>query len=141
MVERFLTRNDGGARSGDPGLGPPGGNGTALTLAQQVAASAHRFDVLVPGGLSADQMAMVQRIVAFNQPAHTAAGYGTYFDLFIVGQARLGLDTQLGNGASFTSMVVGQGALAATYLGFTHPFELPDRVIVGRDPVGDLPHL
>ena len=34
-------------------------------------------------------------------------------------------------------MVVGQGYLA-TYLGFPHPFELPDRIVIDRDRVGDL---
>ena len=122
IVERFLAR-------------PP----SAVPDPGAVAAAAHRFDVLVPAGLGADDLAMVERIVAFNQPAHTATDFRTYYDLFVVGQARLGLDTQLGNTPSFSPMVVGgQGALAATYLGFPYPFQIPDRIVVDRDRVGGL---
>ena len=66
IVERFLARDGGGAAHGDPAA-PPGTGSEA----DRVAASAHRFDVLVPAGLSADTLAMIERIVAVNKPAHT----------------------------------------------------------------------
>ena len=103
-----------------------------------MAATAHRFDVLVPAGLSADALAMIERIVAVNTPAHASYDVRGYYDLFIVGQARLGIDTQLGSSPTFSPMVVGQGYLAATYLGFPHPFELTDRIVINRDRVGGL---
>ena len=133
IVEQFLTRDGGGAAHGDPAA-PPGSG----TEADRVAATAHRFDVLVPASLSADALAMIERIVAVSKPAHTASDVRGYYDLFIIGQARLGIDTQLGNSLSFSPMVVGQGYLAGTYLGFPHPFELPDRIVIDRDRVGDL---
>ncbi len=133
LVEQFLTRDGGGAAHGDPAA-PPGGG----TEADRAAATAHRFDVLVPAGLSADTLARIERIVAVNSPAHTAHAVRGYYDLFIVGQARLGIDTQLGNSPSFSPMVVGQGYLAGTYLGFPHPFELADRIVIDRDRAGGL---
>lgn len=84
---------------------------------------------------------MIERIVAVNKPAHTFYQVRNYYDLFIVGQARLGIDTQLGDSPSFSPMVTGQGYLAATYLGFPHPFELPDRFVADRDRVGGAPPL
>ena len=133
IVERFLTRDGGGGAYGDPAA--PSGSGSE---ADRVAATAHRFDVLVAAGLSADALAMIERIVAVNAPAHTSYVVRGYYDLFIVGQARLGLDTQLGSSPSFSPMVVGQGYLAGTYLGFPHPFELTDRIVIDRDRVGGL---
>jgi hypothetical protein len=129
IVEQFLTLTE----PGTTGAGGPVGPSAAASSA------AHCFSVLVPAGLGADDLAMVQRIVAFNQPAHTSANFSTYYDLFLVGQARLGLDTQLGDTPSFSTMVVGtQSALASSYLGFPYPFQLPDRIVVDRDRVGDL---
>jgi phage tail-like protein len=136
IVEQFLTRDGGGAAYGDPTAAPGTGSG-----ADRVAATAHRFDVLVPEGLSADALDMIGRIVAVNAPAHTSYNVRGYYDLFIVGQARLGMDTQLGRGLSFSAMVTGQGYLASTYLGFPHPFELTDRIVIDRDRVGGLPPL
>ncbi len=133
IVEQFLTRDGGGTAYGDP-TAPPGSGSEA----DRVAATAHRFDVLVPAGLSADALAMIERIVAVNTPAHASYDVRGYYDLFIVGQARLGIDTQLGSSLTFSPMVVGQGYLAATYLGFPHPFELTDRIVINRDRVGGL---
>jgi phage tail-like protein len=127
IVEQFLTRDGGGTAP------PVSGN-----EAERVAVTAHRFDVLVPAGLSTDAQAMIEHIVAVNKPAHTFYDVRGYYDLFIVGQARLGIDTQLGTAPSFSPMVVGQGYLAATYLGFPHPFELPDRIVIDRDRVGNM---
>jgi phage tail-like protein len=151
IVEQFLTRDGGGAAYGDPGatVGSVSQTGRASEAsgasetsdASRVAAAAHRFDLLVPVGLSSDAVAMVERIVATAKPAHTACTMRGYYDLFIVGQARLGIDTQLGTGPSFSPMVLGQGYLAGTYLGFPHPFELPDRIVIDRDRVGGLPPL
>ena len=107
IVERFLTRDGGGAAYGDPAALPGSGS-----EADRVAATAHRFDVLVPAGLSTDALAMIERIVAVNTPAHASYVVRGYYDLFIVGQARLGIDTQLGSSPSFSPMIVGQGYLA-----------------------------
>jgi phage tail-like protein len=137
VVERFLTRDTGGAQYGDPAAEPAAG-ADAYT---RVATSAHRFDMLVPVELGADGLAMVRRIVETAKPAQTWFDIRRYYDLFIVGQARLGLDTELGDSAAYVPMVTGRHHLAEGYLGYPHPFDLADRILVDRDRVGGLPAL
>ena len=137
IVEQFLTRDGGGAAHGDPAAPPGSGN-----EADRVAATAHRFDVLVPAGLSTDALAMIERIVAVNKPAHTSYDVRGYYDLFIVGQARLGIDTQLGTSPSFSPMVVGQGYLAGHVPGIPPSLRAPrpdrDRPRPGWRPVAPI---
>ena len=138
IVERFLTRDTGGAAYGAPPDRPD------PDPMARVRRSAHRFDVLVPSDLSDDDTAMVQRIVETAKPAHTAVALRRYAELFVVGQARLGLDTEIGAAPTFVPMVPGDrnaGLLAASYLGYPRPFDLPDRVVSDRDRVGSLPAL
>jgi phage tail-like protein len=135
LVERFLTRDTGGAAYGAP-TGAP--DPDPLTRVRQ---AAHRFDVLVPLDLADDQVAMVERIVAQARPAHAAFALRHYFELFVVGQARLGIDTELGHAPSYRPTVTGSTSLAAGYLGFPSPFDLADRVVSDLDRVGVLPAL
>jgi phage tail-like protein len=135
LVERFLTRDTGGAAYGAP-TGAP--DPDPLTRVRQ---AAHRFDVLVPLDLADDQVAMVERIVAQARPAHAAFALRHYFELFVVGQARLGMDTELGHAPSYRPTVTGSTSLAAGYLGFPSPFDLADRVVSDLDRVGVLPAL
>jgi hypothetical protein len=135
VVERFLTRNAGAVASGAP-PGSPAPD--ALTRARQ---SAHRFDVVVPVGLSVDDTAMVNRIVAAAKPAHTGFQIRRNLGPFVIGEARLGVDTTIGHGLSFVPMVIGSGTLAAGYLGYGHPFDVTDRVVSDRDRLGALPAL
>ncbi|KQW48931.1 hypothetical protein ASC77_09435 [Nocardioides sp. Root1257] len=135
VVERFLTRDTGGAAYGAPETLPDPDPET------RVRDAAHRFDVLVPATLTADQLAMVDRIVAAARPAHTAFALRTYDELFVVGQARLGLDTELGRAPLFEAVVPGRTRLAAGYLGYAHPFDIADRVVSDRDRIGGLPAL
>jgi phage tail-like protein len=127
LVERFLTRTIGPAIDG--------------TEYGRVAGAAHRFDVLIPAGLPTEELAMVGRIVEMAKPGHTWFDIQQFSDLFIVGAARLGIDTQIGHGVSFTPMMEGKGYLGSTYLGFPYPFDIPDRVVVDRERVGALPPL
>jgi phage tail-like protein len=127
VVEQFLTRDIGQDLPPDE-----------LT---RVAGAAHRFDVLVPATLDGDDLAMVQRIVEAAKPAHTWFDIRQYYDLFVVGSARLGLDTELGHSPTFTPVVLGTGSLAAGYLGYPRPFDLTDRIVADRDRVGDMPAL
>ena len=119
VVERFLTR-DGAA---------------------EVRQAAHRFDVLVPAGLPAGTTDMVTRIVTTGKPAHTAFQLIRYDELFTIGRARLGIETGIGRGPSFTPMVTGSSVLAAGYLGYSYPFDITDRVVSDRDRVGTMPAL
>jgi phage tail-like protein len=126
LLERFLTR---------PHLSDsPVGSGTIRT-------SAHRFDVQVPGTLTADQTAMVERIVEQNKPAHTAFSLTPYEELFVVGKARLGLDTELAYGLRFSPAVLGSSRLGRGYLAQQRPFDIPDRIISDRDRIDHLPAL
>ena len=127
LIERFLTRM----------IGPPGAAGTELSIRR----SAHRFDVQVPALLSADELAMVGRIIEQGKPAHTAFALQPYEELFVVGRARLGLDTELARSLQFTPVVLGQSLLGRGYLGYARPFDIADRMISDRDRLGRLPAL
>ncbi|MCS6844215.1 MAG: phage tail protein [Caldilineales bacterium] len=139
LVERFRTRDIGGTVFGDPGEGDPGGR--RPVTAKDVAEAAHRFTVLLPHDLTAEQRAMVERIVGLAKPAHTAFELKQYWALFRVGEARLGLDTALGYGSRFEPAVLGDTYLADSYLAPPYPFDVPDRIVVARDRLGDLPTL
>lgn len=139
LVERFRTRDVGGAVFGDPSEAGPGGR--RPVTAKDVAEAAHRFTVLLPHDLTAEQRAMVERIVDLEKPAHTAFELKQYWALFRVGEARLGLDTALGYGSRFEPAVLGETYLADGYLPPSYPFDVPDRMVVARDRLGDLPAL
>ena len=106
--------------------------------------AAHRFTVLVPTGAvygrvesRAPSLDLVQRIVALEKPSHTEFEVREYWALFRVGEARLGLDTLLDTGARLTPAVLGQAVLAGSYLSAPHPWNVPDRMVTGRDRVGE----
>lgn len=81
-----------------------GFEGTALTIA----ASAHRFAVLLPvtpGGSLADstlqqRLKLAERVLAREKPAHTVADVRFFWDAFRVGEACLGVDTRLEESAA-----------------------------------------
>jgi hypothetical protein len=83
-------------------------------------------------------MAMVERIANLEKPAHVACEIKRYWDLFRVGEARLGLDTTLGESAQFVPQLLGDGYLSETYLEAPYPFDLAERVISDRDAFGDM---
>ena len=104
-------------------------------------ASAHRFSVLLPHDLGADGEALAARVVEMEKPAHTAFELKRYWDLFRVGEARLGIDTQLGDSAYITALMLGEDALGVHYLAATYPYDLQERMVLERDRLGDLPQL
>jgi len=86
-------------------------------------ASAHRFSVLLPvASVSAApyqldlQLALARRIVELEKPAHTVFDVRFYWAFNRIGEARLGLDTQLGAG-SRASELVPDAVLGRAYLG------------------------
>lgn len=129
VIERFLTRDTGAVAYGAPTDVP------SLDLRTRVRASAHRFEVLVPQGLTDQDQAMVHRIVELARPAHTAFLLRHYYELFVIGQARLGLDTELGHAPSYVPVLTGSTPLAAGHLAHPHPFELADRIISDRNRI------
>jgi phage tail-like protein len=90
--------------------------------------TSHRFTVLIPmpEEISADRagqqqrLRLAERIIDFEKPAHTSFNIKFYWDMFIVGQARLGRDTVLDRSGRdplrSAPMVLGQSYLSEGYL-------------------------
>lgn len=136
IVERFHARGGRAMVAGDVTQAEAAG-----LSEDSIDASAHQFSVLVPERLPAEEAAMVERIVRMERPAHTLFDVRRYWDFFRVGEARLGLDTVLGEEPRFLPTVVGESYLADGYLHPPHPFDVPERVVADRDRVGGLPRL
>jgi phage tail-like protein len=122
LVELFMTRNGLAAAAGDP-------------AAAGATATAHRFAVMIPEGLPAAVQTMVSRIVDLEKPAHTQYEVQLYWDYFRVGDARLGLDTILGEDSRFLPVMFGQTALSQGYLSYPPPMNARDRMVLNRDPL------
>ena len=82
---------------------------------------------------------MVERIVRLEKPAHTQFEVRRYWDYFRVGEARLGLDTVLGEEGRFVPMVLGRHYLAQGYVSPSHPMDVTERLILDRDRPGQRP--
>jgi phage tail-like protein len=121
------------------------------TIVVSMEAAAHQFTVLLPVQASAQadsaehrrQLEIATRIVALEKPAHTTFEVRFFWSLFRVGEVRLGYDTVIGLGSRspdlLTAMVLDSGHLAASYLAPSHPQDVPDREVLGRDRVGGPP--
>ena len=121
------------------------------TIVMAMEASAHQFTVLLPVQASAQadsaghqrQLEIATRIVALEKPAHTTFDVRFFWSLFRVGEVRLGYDTVVGLGSRspdlLTPMVLDSGHLAASYLAPSHPQDVPDRDVLGRDRLGGPP--
>jgi phage tail-like protein len=108
---------------------------------------AHRFTVMLPvrAAERADparrlaQQALARRVIEAEKPAHTAFEVGFYWALFRVGEARLGRDTLLDRGSRAPELMppvlLGGSHLGEAFLEPGHPWNLPDRVVLGRDRV------
>ena len=75
---------------------------------------------------------MVGRIIEQGKPAHTAFALQPYEELFVVGRARLGLDTELARSLRFTPVVLGQSRSAAATSATHDPSTSP----TGWSPTG-----
>ncbi len=101
--------------------------------------SAHRFTVLVPVDPSAgpeEQQQLLARVAAVverERPSHAQFDVQLYWALFRVGTARTGLDTLVGEGSRFTSLVLGSGFIGEGLLDEAHPWHVTDRWVSGRD--------
>jgi len=107
--------------------------------------AAHRFTVLLPfTGHTLPELEqrtynleLARRLLELEKPAHTVFDVKFYWALFRVGAARLGLDTVLGLGgrdpALLPPAILGQTFLAESQLSASHPFDVTERQIVGRD--------
>ena len=93
-----------------------------VALAAPIAAAAHRFSVLLPIDVDTDpdeqarMVARARRVVESERPAHTVADVRPYWAAFRLGDARLGIDTQVGRSARAAALVLGSDALATAHL-------------------------
>jgi hypothetical protein len=132
IVERFETVRSSAAAAGDP---------TRSADAPAAADLAHRFTVLVPEDLSGAEAAMVQRLIELEKPAHTVFEVRRYWEGFRVGEARLGIDTILGDQQRFVPTVLGRHYLGEGYLTPSFPADVAERLVTDRDRLGALPAL
>lgn len=90
-----------------------------ITHVLPITAAAHRFTVLLPANPDEPeaeqlrQLALVRRVVEVQRPAHTSFEVRPYWASFRLGDARLGVDTQLGEDAGPNALVLGADRLAA----------------------------
>jgi hypothetical protein len=109
------------------------------SLVLPIRASAHRFTVLVPTEPGEDlalrdlRLARVRGLVEREKPTHTSFEVRPYWALFQVGGARLGIDTVLGEGSRFVAVVLGSAYLSEGFLAESHPWNVEDRSVLGRD--------
>ncbi len=109
---------------------------------------AHRFTVLLPMRNSAafdsdeEQLrhSFARRIINLEKPAHTIFDMKYYWELFRIGEARLGEDTLIDLGSRapqlMSSLILGHGHLAETYLPARR--QIPgDRAVLGREQLKD----
>jgi hypothetical protein len=61
--------------------------------------------------------------------------------MFWVGEARLGMDTCLGDSSTFTALILNCGRLNESYLPASYSFDLMNRLVSDRDTLGDFPVL
>jgi phage tail-like protein len=117
----------------------------SVVLAMQ--RTAHRFTVLLPAsgsqaaqpGLSPQRLELARRIAELEKPVHTVFDLKFYWAMFRIGEVRLGEDTLLDRGSRapelMPGMVLGQGYLAESFLAPSHPQDVADRYVLGREPL------
>lgn len=135
IVERWQARQGLALQSGDVTADQAK---SAQSLAATIEDAAHRFSVLFPEDLAEEEAAMVEKIVKLEKPAHTAYDLRRFWDYFLVGQVRLGIDTVLGEDSRFLPIILGRAALAEGYLASAHPMNVAERTVSDRDRPGQM---
>ena len=104
-----------------------------------MAARAHRFSVLLPlkPGDATDAATLeglrrlAARIIALEKPAHTVIDVRFYFAMNRLGEARLGLDTRLGQGSRAPELlppaILGRAYAGESFIGPDGPADTPGR--------------
>ncbi len=102
----------------------------------------HRFSVLLPTvDVTSDpyeteaRLGLARRIVELEKPAHTVYDVRFYWALFRVGEARVGLDTLLGQGSRAPELipaaVLGRAYVGASFVGGPARPADGDRLLLG----------
>ena len=108
-----------------------------VSLGLPIVNKAHHFTVLIPVYPDEDMVKqerhldLVKRIVDLEKPAHTNCDVKQYWALFRVGETRLGLDTLLGESSRYVALKLGKVALPNGFLASSHPWNVPDRTVIG----------
>jgi phage tail-like protein len=109
--------------------------------------TAHRFTVLLPVPMSLvfspdehqRRLDLARRMIELEKPAHTVFDVKFYWEMFRIGEARLQLDTLLGQGSRAPQLLPGlaldRGFIGSSYLAPPVPEDQNDRDILGRDPL------
>ena len=103
--------------------------------------TAHRFSVLLPiASVTGDpyaldqQLALARRIVELEKPAHTVFDVRFFWAFNRVGEARLGMDTQIGAGSRAPELipdaVVGRAYIGASFVGGAARPQAGDRMLI-----------
>lgn len=129
LIEKYRTRGLGGALvGGDNALAANSILGAGFRVGGAVAsgeqqfieggaetafdAHAHRFTVLIPATLSAEQLVVVQHILDVHRPAHTLVEVCTIGAGMRVGRGlHVGLSSMIGRSGSFTTLQTGGSSL------------------------------
>lgn len=113
--------------------------------------AAHRFTVLLPVPLSQrlspeqqqDRLALAQRIIDLEKPAHTVYEVKFYWAMFRIGEARLQLDTVIDQGSRAPQLlprvVLDRTFVGESFLATPALEEARDRYVLGRDPLSSTP--
>jgi len=113
--------------------------------------AAHRFSVLLPVPLSQrlspeqqqDRLALAQRIIDLEKPAHTVYEVKFYWAMFRIGEARLQLDTVIDQGSRAPQLlprvVLDRTFVGESFLATPALEEARDRYVLGRDPLSSTP--
>jgi len=83
----------------------------------------------------AQRLGRVRRVVEVERPAHTVVDVQPFWAALRVGEARVGLETIVGEGSRYADLVLGRSRLAQALLPGTETWRLDDRVVVGRDRI------
>jgi phage tail-like protein len=118
----------------------------------QMQRTAHRFSVLLPVPLSQrlspdkqqERLALAQRIIDLEKPAHTVFEVKFYWAMFRIGEARLQLDTVIDQGSRAPQLlpraVLDQAFVGESYLAPPALEDARDRYVLGRDSLGGTPN-
>lgn len=113
-----------------------------VTIILPAARAAHRLEVLVPVGFDDPEEERERRLdraaaaAEAQRPAHVLITVHPYWAACRVGAARIGHETVVGESSRYAAIALDHSALARGHLGGRHPYDVTERTVLGRDPLG-----